>query len=411
MCWRRACRGADAAAERRWRSCAAARCCTTHRTGGPCSWRARWPRCAPRWPSSGGPPRCGSLLPCALVFVQRMGSLGPRRATGGAHTWLLCCTHPSDMCVIQTAHLLPCGPSPDRRQVVDAWLLLTPNPATQHSPAPTSHSYAHAARKLAALRAVLVGIGCPAVCSSHSTHQSRSLMIVPCQQFLEVARGRPRSGPDVPTGHCRAGSPALQGLAEWRLMLHRPGEYPHGALCPAHALWGPATAGPDPRAAAWGDLPGCPPGAAAAEGVGEVRGAAQGMAQPLDGGADARVYHAGKLGRTTVRDDVAVDGSGNPGVHHTAGGADGGTGERQLWLWLHPAGYAAAVTALQHVCSEHGVGITPPYAPASGRQYPLCCAHLQVFMQISFKQTYGAASRCLVWGKPIASLTCAFEST
>ena len=46
MSWQRACRGEGAAAARRWQSYAAARCCTTLRTGGPCSWRARRRRCA-----------------------------------------------------------------------------------------------------------------------------------------------------------------------------------------------------------------------------------------------------------------------------------------------------------------------------------------------------------------------------
>ena len=160
-------------------------------------------------------------------------------------------------------------------------------------------------------------------------------------------------------------------------MLHRTGEHPRGALCPAHALWGPArthaAAAPDPKAAAWGDPPSNPPIAAAAEGVGAVPGAAQGMAQILDGGADARAHHAGKLGIATVRDDMAVDGSGNPGVHRTASGADGGTGERQLWLWLHPAGYTAAVTALQHVCSQRGVGVTPRCACGESPENPLLC--------------------------------------
>lgn len=40
--------------------------------------------------------------------------------------------------------------------------------------------------------------------------------------------------------HCRAGGPALQGLVEFDLVLHRPGEHPRGALCPARALFGPA---------------------------------------------------------------------------------------------------------------------------------------------------------------------------
>lgn len=56
--------------------------------------------------------------------------------------------------------------------------------------------------------------------------------------------------------HCRAGGPALQGLVEFDLVLHRPGEHPCGALCPARALFAPACShapggGAQPRLWLW----------------------------------------------------------------------------------------------------------------------------------------------------------------
>ena len=141
-------------------------------------------------------------------------------------------------------------------------------------------------------------------------------------------------------------------------MLHRPGEHPRGALCPARALFdlAPAAAAAQPAAcAARAARPGVHAQAAALPAAAPAPAPAAPVATPGEGIESARA-------------EPAPDGAGTAGSGREAARGGRAPVDRRLWLWLHPAAFEDALAALQHACAECGVSVVPRCGNTVGRR-------------------------------------------